>query len=67
MHFCKHYQAKLRGVIKQIGLNSELYSLHSFRRDGCTFSFQSGIPAELIQLHGDWKSDAYKKILILNI
>ena len=63
MHFYKHYQAKLKGVIKEIGLNSDLYS--SFRRSGCTFSFQSGIPTELIQLHGDWKSNAYKKYLSL--
>ena len=63
--FYKHYQAKLKAVIKQIGLDSDLYSSHSFRRGGCTFSFQSGIPAELIQLHGDWKSDAYKKYLSL--
>ena len=59
--FYKQYHAKLKSVIKQIGLKPELYSTHSFRRGGCTYSFRSGMPADLIQLHSDWKSDAYKK------
>ena len=34
-----------------------------FRRGGSTYAFISGVPADLIQLHGDWRSDAYKKYL----
>ena len=36
---------------------------HSFRRGGATWAFQSGVPGELIQVMGDWASDAYKKYL----
>ena len=36
---------------------------HSFRRGGASWAFQSGIPGELIQVCGDWASDAYKKYL----
>ena len=30
-----------------------------FRRRGATFAFDCGLPAELIKLQGDWRSDAY--------
>ncbi len=36
---------------------------HSFRRGGASWAFQAGIPGELIQVCGDWASDAYKKYL----
>ena len=36
---------------------------HSFRRGGASWAFQSGIPGELIQVCGDWVSDAYKRYL----
>ena len=37
------------------------YTGHSFRRGGASWAFQSGIPGELIQIIGDWASDAYKR------
>ena len=36
---------------------------HSFRRGGASWAFRAGIPGELIQVCGDWSSDAYKKYL----
>ena len=39
------------------------YTGHSFRRGGASWAFQSGISGELIQVCGDWASDAYKKYL----
>ena len=36
---------------------------HSFRRGGATWAFQAGVPGELIQICGDWASDAYKQYL----
>lgn len=36
---------------------------HSFRRGGASWAFQAGMPGELIQMCGDWSSDAYKKYL----
>ena len=65
MHFYKDFQSKLRSLIKAIGLNPEDFSSHGFRRGGSTYAFKSGVPADLIQLHGDWRSDAKKNILSL--
>ena len=39
------------------------YSGHSFRRGGASWAFQAGVPGELIQVMGDWSSDAYKTYL----
>ena len=50
------FQIKLRQLIEKINLDPQLFSTHSFRRGGTTFAFKSGVPSELIQLHGDWKS-----------
>ena len=36
---------------------------HSFRRGGASWAFNNGVPGELIQVMGDWKSDAYKVYL----
>ena len=36
---------------------------HSFRRGGASWAFQAGVPGELIQVCGDWASDAYKTYL----
>ncbi len=36
---------------------------HSFRRGGASCAFQAGVPGEIIQVCGDWASDAYKKYL----
>jgi len=43
--------------------NANCYRGHSFRRGAATWAFNHGIPGELIQLYGDWSSDAYKLYL----
>ena len=48
----------LRSCLENIGLDPTSYAGHSFRREGASFAFQSGIPVEMIKLLGDWKSDA---------
>ena len=48
-----------------ISLDSQDFSGHSLRRGGTTFAFQCGIAAELINLQGDWRSDAYMLFLSL--
>lgn len=40
-----------------------LFRGHSFRRGGANWAFSSGVPGELIQVFGDWSSDAYKSYL----
>ncbi|VDI43592.1 Hypothetical predicted protein [Mytilus galloprovincialis] len=57
------FQRYIKEFISKIGRNPRLFSTHSFRRGGATFAFESKVPAELIQVHGDWASDAYKLYL----
>ena len=45
------------------GHNPTIYSLHSLRRGGATFAYQSDIEAEMIKLLGDWASDCYKRYI----
>ena len=40
---------------------------HSFRRGGASCAFRAGIPGEIIQICGDWASDAYKRYLEFSI
>ena len=46
-----------------IGQEPSKFSLHSLRRGGATFAFQSNTEAEMIKLLGDWASDAYKRYI----
>lgn len=57
------FQKCLRQLISETGRDPTPYSSHSFRRGGATWAFQSKVPGELIQLQGDWASDAYKVYL----
>ena len=40
-------------------VQSHLFRGHSFRRGGTSWPFSAGLPGELIQIFGDWRSDAY--------
>ena len=57
------FQRKLRFLLQKAGLDSAKYSTHSFRRGSTTLLFRAEVPADQIQLMGDWRSDAYKKYL----
>ena len=61
------FQHRLRELIAKICLNPKLFSSHSFRRGGATLAAQAGISSSLIQLMGDWKSDAYKKYIVCSL
>ena len=56
-----------RTCLAKIGLPSHKFSSHSMRRGGATHAFRMGVPGELIQLLGDWKSDAYKTYLEVSL
>jgi hypothetical protein len=56
----KQFQNKLRSLIEKTRRNSKYYSSQSFRRSGASLAFESNVTTELILLHGDWCSDAYK-------
>ena len=49
--------------LQAIGADPGEFSPHSFRRGGATFAFDCGLPAELIKLQGDWRSDAYLTLI----
>ena len=53
-----HLQEKIKNLISKTGRDPQLYSSHSFR---CTWAFKAGAPTNLIQHHGDWLSDCYKR------
>ena len=53
----------LKSKLSTIGINSKLYSGHSFRRGGASFTFSLWLPKELIQKQGDWRSDVYLRYL----
>ena len=64
-HFLTHscLVAGLRSALQRAGFDPKSYSGHSFRRGGASWAFSSDVPAELIKLHGDWKSSAYLEYL----
>lgn len=53
------FTSMLRNVIKKLNLPVSDYSGHSFRRGGASCAFYAGIPPEIIQAQGDWRSLAY--------
>ncbi len=57
-----------RDLLRRSGVEDvSVYTGHSFRRGGASWAFQAGMPGELIQICGDWSSDAYKKYLEFNM
>lgn len=60
-------QSTLKELVSIVGLDPTQYSSHSFRRGGATSAFRAQVPPELIQLQGDWASDAYKQYLQFNL
>ena len=63
--FYQDFMLALRALIAATGRDPTLFSSHSFRREGATFAFHSNVPGELIQVQGDWLSNAYLKYLDL--
>ena len=57
----------VRRKLSDINLDGNSFSEHSLRRGGSTFAFNARVPSELIQLQGDWRSDAYKQYLHCNM
>ena len=57
------FTSYLRQCLKKLGIDPSLYSGHSFRRGGTNFALQCGLPADLIELQGDWSSNAYQRYI----
>lgn len=62
--FIRTFRSVLRGHVRG---HIDEFTGHSFRRGGATWAFRTGVPGELIQVAGDWASDAYKKYLEFDI
>lgn len=53
------FTTMLRNMLSCLKLPLDQYSGHSLRRGGATQALKCGIPSEIIQAQGDWKSLAY--------
>lgn len=51
---------KLKKTLKQRGIDSNLYSDHSFWRGGAAFALSCGVHGLCIKLQGDWLSNTYE-------
>ena len=58
---------RLRKWLILIGAEPSIYSLHSLRRGGATFAYQSNMEGEMIKLLGDWASDTYKRYVDISM
>lgn len=53
----------IKALVTTLGLDASKFSSHSLRRGGASFAFLCSVQRELIQMQGDWKSDAYQRYL----
>lgn len=53
------FTSMLKHTLVSVNLPVDQYSGHSLRRGGATLALQKGVPSEIIQAQGDWKSLAY--------
>ena len=53
---------RLRAIVLSAGLPGD-FSSHSFRIGAATSAARAGVPDHLIQVLGQWKSDAYKQYI----
>ena len=57
----------LRLALGRAGVCPTGYAGHSFRRGSSSWAFAQGVPADLIQKHGLWRSDVYKIYLEMSL
>ena len=56
-------QKKLKQVTVDIGLQKGKFTTHSIRRGAVVWAEHNQVPHNMIQIYGDWSSDAYKRYL----
>ena len=56
----------LKLLLRQIGLDPDRWSGHSFRRGGASLLYRLGLDPLTIQACGDWKTDTFLKYLEVN-
>lgn len=60
------FTSRLKTLLSKAGLDTDLYSGHSFRRGGATFLHSCGGTALMIQASGDWSSQCFTRYLYLS-
>ncbi len=55
----QQFQIFFKMCLMLVGQDPVIFSSHSFRRGGVTWTFISEVPGEQVKVHGDWTSDAY--------
>lgn len=63
----KAFISQLNSVLQLCGLDHTNFSGHSFRRGGASWAFEAGLPGEIIQSLGDWRSQAYLVYLQIDL
>jgi len=53
------FERKFQALVAMCGYNKKDFSGHSFRRGSACWALQCGVPGEIVQQMGDWKSNAY--------
>jgi integrase len=61
----QHFIDDIRDLIRHLFPSRTVddYAGHSFRRGGCTAMLQAGVSQVIVQRHGRWVSDAFKRYL----
>jgi hypothetical protein len=57
------FVSRLRNCLRLCGFEPMSYSGHSFRRGGCTMSFEAGLSIIDIKMRGDWRSHAFERYI----
>ena len=55
----------LKETLTRANINCSCMAAHSFRRGGASWALSVGVPGEMIQILGDWRSNAYQQYLNL--
>jgi hypothetical protein len=58
------YLKTLAQIHPELRIDVKRYSAHSLRRGGATAAWLSGVPREVLAVHGRWKSDAVDLYLV---
>ena len=56
---------RLRGILKDVGLDPLEYSGHSLRRGGASLAFSLGLSILDIKNRGDWRSAAFERYIFI--
>ena len=60
------FTSRLKSILKDAGLDPDLFSGHSFRRGGASFLFSIGASQLMVQVLGGWSSMVYTRYLFMS-